>query len=152
MKVHGLRQWYWGLRAISFIEHPVRSITKSSSLIKCLSEAVHVYTRMPTSVPAEALVRLGFYEVVQVCWRSYLCPTKIHGLRQWYWSLRAISLIVHPVRSITKSSSLIKCLSEAVNDYTRMPFATRKIVSRKIVVRKIAVRKIEFRFIAMDKK
>ena len=27
-----------GLLSISFIEHPVRSITKSSSLIKCSSE------------------------------------------------------------------------------------------------------------------
>ena len=35
MKVHGSRQWYWGLRAISIIEQPVRSIPKSSSLIKC---------------------------------------------------------------------------------------------------------------------
>ena len=67
--------------AISFNEHTVRSITKSSSLIKYLSEAVHVYTTMPTFVPAEALVRSGLYKVAQLCRRSYLCPTKIHGSR-----------------------------------------------------------------------
>ena len=30
-----------------------------------LSEEVHVYTRMSTSVPAEALIMLGLFKVVQ---------------------------------------------------------------------------------------
>ena len=70
-----------GLRAKSFIEHPVHSINKSSNFIKCMPVSAHVYIIMPTSVPAEAQGTLGSYQAVQTCWRSCLFRTNVHD--QW---------------------------------------------------------------------
>ena len=107
-KFHCSGQWYWGLWAISYIEHPVRLIIESSTHIKCHPTwSISTLERQAPS-PPKFLICV-FYKVVQKSKTSQLSPMKVYWSQQWYLGLRTILFIEHPVRSITKSSSLIKC-------------------------------------------
>ena len=51
--------WYTAVNYNYFMEHPVCSLTKSRSLIKNVSEILHLVITIPTFVLADSLGRLG---------------------------------------------------------------------------------------------
>ena len=89
-------------KSFSSFDHQVKQ------LYQMLSKTVHVYTRRPSSILAGNIRTRGWISIGQIIYISSLFSMKVHGSRKWYWRLRAISFIEHPVRSITKSNSLIK--------------------------------------------
>ena len=57
------------LQSISFIEHLASKIAKSSKRVKCLSNTVHLSTRLPIFARAEVLLTLGVLFDLQICWK-----------------------------------------------------------------------------------
>ena len=94
---------YYYLRSIPNIEHPVRTITQSSSLIKCC--------------PRQCLELVSSFSAKIV--RSYvcLCPIKpfVHPSGNTK-GLQDILYIEHPVCSIAQSCSLFKCCPRQCSD------------------------------------
>ena len=84
----------------------VRSPSQAALSNVFLKACVHLKADLR---PSQSIIILSLYEIVQKSKKQSLSPMEVHGSRQWYWGLRAISFIEYSVRSIAKSSSLIKC-------------------------------------------